>query len=251
MSLTHLVAENLCCTYNGMPVLREVSFRVEAGDYLGVVGPNGSGKSTLIRALLGLVPATAGSITLFGSDLHQFRDWQRIGYLPQRLRFFNPTFPGTVEEVVRLGLLAGKGFPRRRAPGDAAQIARTLELMGIAPLRKRLIGELSGGQQQRVFLARAVVGGPQMLILDEPTTALDPETRENFYTLVERLNREERTTVILVTHDSWSIGKYASRFLYLDKEVIFDGSFEDFCRSPEMTSFFGEYAQHHICHRHH
>ena len=251
MSLTHLVAEKLCCRYNGMTVLREVSIRVEAGDYLGIVGPNGSGKSTLIRALLGLVPAVSGSVTLFGTDLHQFRDWQRVGYLPQRLRFFNPTFPGTVEEVVRLGLLAGKGFPRRRGADDNARVARTLELMGIAPLRKRLIGELSGGQQQRVFLARAVVGGPEMLILDEPTTALDPETRENFYTLVDTLNREERTTVILVTHDSWSIGKYASRFLYLDKEVIFDGSFEDFCRSPEMTAFFGEYAQHHICHRHH
>ncbi|HEY6008253.1 MAG TPA: metal ABC transporter ATP-binding protein [Geobacteraceae bacterium] len=251
MSLTLLTTENLGCQYNGMTVLREVSFRVQAGDYLGIVGPNGSGKSTLIRALLGLVPAVTGKVTLFGTELRQFHAWQKIGYLPQRLRFFNPAFPGTVEEVVRLGLLAGKGFPRRAAPGDAARVERTLELMGIAPLRKRLIGDLSGGQQQRVFLARAVVGGPEMLILDEPTTALDPETRENFYTLVGTLNREKNTTIILVTHDSWSIGKYASRFLYLDKQVIFDGSFDDFCRSPEMTSFFGEYAQHHICHRHH
>ena len=95
-----------------------------------------------------------------------------------------------------------------------------------------------------------MVSEPELLILDEPTTALDPETRENFYTLLEHLNREQGVTVILVTHDTWSIGKYATRFLYLDKRIIFDGSFDDFCRSPEMTSFFGEHAQHLICHRH-
>ncbi|HEY6837911.1 MAG TPA: metal ABC transporter ATP-binding protein [Geobacteraceae bacterium] len=250
MSLELLTVANLSCSYNGMTVLNNVSFSVQAGDYLGIVGPNGSGKSTLIRAMLGLVPADAGNICLFGTDLARFHEWRKVGYLPQRLRF-NPNFPGTVEEIVRLGLLAGKKFPRGRAGGDAEKVEQTLELMGITPIRKRLIGELSGGQQQRVFLARAVVAGPAMLVLDEPTTALDPETRENFYALVDNLNRELGTTVILVTHDSWSIGRYATRFLYLDKQVIFDGSFEDFCRSPEMTTFFGEYAQHQICHRHH
>ena len=122
--------------------------------------------------------------------------------------------------------------------------------MGISQIRKRLIGELSGGQQQRALLARAVVGGPDLLILDEPTTALDPETRGNFYALLHDLNRMHNTTVILVTHDTWSIGKYATRFLYLDKRVVFDGTFDDFCHSEEMTEFFGEYAQHQICHRH-
>ena len=251
MPLELLNVDTISCSYNGMTVLRDVSFRVQRGDYLGIVGPNGSGKSTLIRSILGLSGMDTGKIHLFGSDLHQFHDWQKVGYLPQRLRFFNPAFPGTVEEIVGLGLLAGKGFPRRRGAADAAAVTRTLDFMGIAPIRKRLIGELSGGQQQRVLLARALVGEPEMLILDEPTTALDPETRDNFYSLVEELNRDRGVTVILVTHDSWSIGRYASRFLYVDKKIIFDGSFDDFCRSPEMTTFFGEYAQHQICHRHH
>jgi zinc transport system ATP-binding protein len=123
-------------------------------------------------------------------------------------------------------------------------------MMGIDHLKKRLIGDLSGGQQQRVLLARAMVNCPELLILDEPTTALDPETREHFYGLVEDLNRNAGTTVLLVTHDTWSIGKYASRFLYIDKKIIFDGSFDEFCRSEEMTAFFGEHAQHLICHRH-
>lgn len=228
-----------------MEVLRDISFRVHPGDYLGIVGPNGSGKSTLVKTILGLVPPTAGAVRLFGIEQSLFSDWHRIGYLPQRLRFFNPDFPGTVGEIVRLGLLAaGDG-------GNLAAVESALETMGISDLKKRLIGDLSGGQQQRVLLARAMVNRPELLILDEPTTALDPETREHFYSLLESVNRSEGTTVLLVTHDTWSIGKYANRFIYVDKKIVFDGSFDDFCRSDEMTAFFGKHAQHMICHRHH
>ena len=243
--------EGITCRYSGMDVLADISFAVHPGDYIGIVGPNGSGKSTLIKAILGLVKPAGGGISLFGTRQGEFREWQRIGYLPQRLRLFNPNFPGTVDEIVRLGLLAGKNAPRRIMKGDQEQIDEALELMGISAIRRRLIGDLSGGQQQRVLLARAMVGGPELLILDEPTTALDPETREHFYFMAEQLNRERKTTVILVTHDTWSIGKYANRFIYLDKEIVFDGSFDDFCHSEKMTAYFGEYAQHLICHRHH
>jgi len=240
----------MCCSYNGMEVLSGITFRVSPGEYLGIVGPNGSGKSTLVRAILGLLQPDSGSVELFGSSLDGFTQWSRLGYLPQRIRLFNPNFPGTVEEIVRLGLpLDGRG----KNAGNVEKVTAidyALDMMGIDHLKKRLIGDLSGGQQQRVLLARAMVNCPELLILDEPTTALDPETREHFYGLVEDLNRNIGTTVLLVTHDTWSIGKYASRFLYIDKKIIFDGSFDDFCRSDEMTAFFGEHAQHLICHRH-
>jgi zinc transport system ATP-binding protein len=242
--------EGLYVTYDGAAVLKNISFRVTAGDYLGIVGPNGSGKSTLIKAILGLVTAGQGDVSLFGAPLASFKEWRRIGYLPQRLKFFNPDFPATVEEIVGLGLLAGKRLPRKLSKDDDEAVQRTLEFMGITDIRKRIIGELSGGQQQRVLLARAIVGGPELLILDEPTSALDPETREKFYTLLQKLNRDQGTTVILVTHDTWSIGKYANRFLYVDKEVIFNGTLDDFCHSTEMTEMFGVHAQHIICHRH-
>jgi len=248
--LETLKTSGLSCSYNGMEVLTDISFSVAAGDYVGIVGPNGSGKSTLVRALLGLLELDAGRTELFGVPVAGFADWARIGYLPQRIRFFNPNFPGTVEEIVRLGLLAGGARLSRSSAGQNMAIDAALELLGIVPLKKRLIGGLSGGQQQRVLLARAMVNRPELLILDEPTTALDPETREQFYALLERINRSEGTTVLLVTHDTWSIGKYASRFLYVDKKIIFDGSFDDFCHSEEMTAFFGEHAQHLICHRH-
>ena len=250
MPVNVLTIEGLCFGYNNAEVLDRISFRVRGGDYLGIVGPNGSGKSTLIKAVLGLVEPDRGSVAIFGSPRAMFNGWRRIGYLPQRLRFSNPNFPATVEEIVRLGLLAGRTLPRVAKNSDDEAVEKTLELMGITDIRRRLIGDLSGGQHQRVLLARAVVGKPELLILDEPTTALDPETREKFYMLLEHLNRELGTTVILITHDTWSIGKYANRFIYLDKRIIFDGTFDDFCRSPEMTNFFGENAQHLICHRH-
>jgi zinc transport system ATP-binding protein len=250
MPLELMNVAGLSVRYDAAEVLRQVSFSVAAGDYVGVVGPNGSGKSTLIKALLGLVEVAQGNVSLFGAPLARFGEWRRIGYLPQRLRFFNPNFPATVEEIVGLGLLAGKRLPRKLTREDDAAVERTLAFMGITELRRRLIGDLSGGQQQRVLLARAIVGGPELLILDEPTTALDPETREKFYALLQELNRERGTTVILVTHDTWSIGKYATRFLYVDKRIIFDGTFDDFCHSTEMTEMFGVHAQHIICHRH-
>jgi zinc transport system ATP-binding protein len=245
-----LKTADLCCSYNGMEVLSGITFCVSPGEYLGIVGPNGSGKSTLVRAILGLLQPDSGSVELFGSSLDGFTQWPRLGYLPQRIRLFNPNFPGTVEEIVRLGLPQDGSGKNVGNVEKVTAIDYALDMMGIDHLKKRLIGDLSGGQQQRVLLARAMVNCPELLILDEPTTALDPETREHFYGLVEDLNRNVGTTVLLVTHDTWSIGKYASRFLYIDKKIIFDGSFDDFCRSDEMTAFFGEHAQHLICHRH-
>src|SRR5512137_108053 len=146
MPLELVNIEGLWVRYNAAEVLRQVSFRVNSGDYMGIVGPNGSGKSTLIKAALGLVGAERGKISLFGSPLDSFSEWRRIGYLPQRLRFFNPNFPATVEEIVGLGLLAGRRLPRKLTPEDRNAIRKTLDYMGIIDIRKRIIGELSGGQ---------------------------------------------------------------------------------------------------------
>ena len=128
-------------------------------------------------------------------------------------------------------------------------LKNTLELMGIAHLSKSLIGELSYGEQQRVMLARALIRKPELLIFDEPTTALDPETRDVFYTLMDKINRQG-TTVVLITHDTGLIGKYARNLLYLDKKIIFFGTFKDFCSSSDMTGFFGSDSQHMMCHQH-
>ena len=247
---TVLSVKNLNVLYGSYEVLQDVTFNVEKGDYVALAGPNGAGKTTLAKTIIGLVTSYTGVIKLFEQNLKGFNDWHLIGYLPQRATAFNPLFPATVHEVVGTGLLSEKHFPRYFDRKDEEEIDRTLNLMGISNLKGKLIGELSGGQQQRVFLARSLVSNPELLILDEPSTALDPSSRESFLELLKKLNREIGITVLLITHDTSQIGKYADKLLYLDKKVIFFGGFADFCRSEEMGEYFGRFSQHLICHQH-
>jgi len=245
-----LSVEELGFRYNSVEVLSDISFNIDAGDYIGLVGPNGSGKTTVIKIILGLLQQERGAVTLFSTDSSLFRDRQRIGYLPQKPTHFNPHFPATVKEIVSLGLFSKQRFPKRITKDDESLIYDAMAMAEVLDISDASIGELSGGQQQRVLVARALVNKPELLILDEPTTALDPEARENFFKVLYELNRRENVTVILVTHDIAGIGKYASKLLYLDKKVIFYGSFEDFCLSENMTHYFGKFTQHLICHRH-
>lgn len=231
--------DHLTFCYNGTDVISDISLSVKQGDYLGIAGSNGSGKSTLIKNILGILQPLKGSVHLFGQPLTSFHQWHKIGYLPQRINALNYHFPGTVAEIVQMGIKTV----------EQDDVKNTLALMGIAHLSSNLIGELSYGEQQRVMLARALIRKPDLLIFDEPTTALDPETRDIFYSLTDAMNRQG-TTVVLVTHDTGVIGKYARNLLYLDKRVIFCGTFEDFCASPDMTGFFGLDSQHMICHQH-
>jgi zinc transport system ATP-binding protein len=250
MPVDILATEGLTFQYNSTEILADISFRLQAGDYLGLVGPNGSGKTTLIKLILGLLQPSKGEIVLFGSNLTDFKDWRKVGYLPQKINSFNPHFPATVREIVSLGLLSTKRFPRRIKKNDDMAINNALELVDIIDIKTELIGELSGGQQQRVLIAKALVSEPELLILDEPTTALDPEAREKFFGTLKDVNENRKVTIIIITHDIGTIGKYASRLLYLDKRLIFYGGFDDFCTSSEMANYFGEYSQHVICHRH-
>lgn len=250
MPIEIVSTEKLFFQYNSAEVLTDISFGLDAGGYLGLVGPNGSGKTTLIKILLGLHRPAKGTARLFGCDPPAFEGRQKIGYLPQKIVSFNPHFPATAREVVALGLLSRKKLSTRSGKTDNLAIDRALGLMDVAHIKNKLIGELSGGQQQRVLIARALVSEPELLVLDEPTTALDPETRENFFSLLKELNEQRNVTIIIITHDMGTIGKYASKLLYLDKRVIFYGSFEAFCISSEMANYFGEYSQHVICHRH-
>lgn len=250
MSIEIITAEDVTVRYNSIDVLSHLTFTVLKGDYIGLVGPNGSGKSTLIKTILGFIKPVTGYIQVFGHSLTALQDWDKIGYLPQKMTSFNPNFPASVEEIVSLGLLSKKRFPKRFTKEDKVLIERAMELLDIIDLRKKLFGNLSKGQQQRVLAARTIVNQPELLILDEPTTAFDPEIRESFFSLMEDINKNKGVTIILVTHDIGSIGKYAFKLLYLDKTIIFYGSFDEFCKSERMSHFFGKSSQHIICHKH-
>ncbi len=244
MSLEVLRVENLSFRYNSAEVLSGVNFTMGAGDYVGLVGPNGSGKTTLLKNILHITPPTTGEVFLFGITARSFSQWHKIGFLPQKADSLHPNFPATVKEVVEMGLAV------RPVKNRSELLQRALAKLNIVNLKDRLIGELSGGQKQRVLLARSIVNEPQLLILDEPATALDPESRDNFFSLLDIFNKQDGVAIILVTHDLGSVGSYASKLLYLDRRPLFYGSFDSFCQSESMTSYFGSSSQHIICHQH-
>lgn len=242
--------KDLTVKYRSATVLDNISFDVAEGDYIGIVGPNGSGKTTLVKTILGLVDKEKGDIILCQTPIESFRDWQHVGYLPQITTIEKKGFPATVHEIVASGLLSKKRFPKCITKKDKQRVDEVLELLTISQLKKRPIDKLSGGQRQRVLLARAMVSDPKLLILDEPTVALDPATRESFYQTLQQLNKQQGKTIMLITHDSSSIGSFATKMLYIDKRIVFYGNFEEFCKSESMTNYFGEYAQHLMCHQH-
>ena len=241
-----LSVKNLTMKYGRYEVLSNINFEVEKGDYIGIVGPNGSGKTTLIKGLLGLLPVYQGEIQ-FDREIKEKRF---IGYLSQKVVANDRLFPAKVKEIVSTGLLGNKRLPAIISKKDLYTINKILEKLGIYDLKDRKIGNLSGGQQQRVLLARAMVSSPGILVLDEPTSALDPAIREEFYGLINQLNKDDKVTILLVSHDVSSIGKYTRKMLYLDRRLVFYGSYEEFCKSEEMTRYFGYFAQHHFCWRH-
>lgn len=242
--------KNLSVRYGQTEALKNISFAIEKGDFVGLAGSNGAGKTTLIKAILGLLPISKGKIELFGKTKQKFNDWGKIGYLPQKFSTINALFPATVDEVVMLGLLSQKKFPKRITASDHKRVDETLQELGISDFKKRMLSVLSGGQQQKVLLARALVSNPEILIFDEPSTALDPESRESFFQLIQKLNKQNGVAIVLITHDTGYIGQYANKLLYIDKSLIYFGKFSDFCASEKMNSYFGKYEQHVICHQH-
>ena len=235
---------------SGKAVLDKISFSVSGGNFVGIVGQNGSGKTTLIKTLLGLLEQSSGEVKLFGEEPARFKDWKKIGYIPQKVITGENRFPLTVSEAVGLGLLSGMKSPKTIGAADRAKVKETLKALDITGIADKLVGALSGGQQQRVMLARALVNDPELLVLDEPTAALDVAAGEAFMKLIRELNEVRKVTVLLVTHDIANIGKYADKMLYIDNKMVFYGTFGDFCISPDAALYFGKYAQHIICHRH-
>lgn len=229
INMPQLICEDVTLGYEGNAVTENLSFSVSSGDYLCIVGENGAGKSTLIKALLGLIRPMKGRIYT-GDSLKA----SEIGYLPQQT-VVQRDFPASVREIVYSGLAGKKGFFYSKE--DKLQASRQMEKMGIKHLEKRCYRELSGGQQQRVLLARALSATEKMLLLDEPAGGLDMRTKEEMYELISRLNREDKITVIMVTHDMPAAVKYASHILHLSHRPLFCGKKEDYLKSDAWEYF--------------
>lgn len=225
-----ITCRDLALGYESHAILEHLSFLVNAGDYLCVVGENGSGKSTLMRTLLGLQKPLAGSIT-FSDDMKS----NEIGYLPQQTAI-QKDFPATVWEIVLSGCQAHVGRRAFYGKSEKALAEENLSRMGMTEYRRRCYRELSGGQQQRVLLARALCATKKLLLLDEPVAGLDPKVTSEMYALIERLNREG-VTVIMISHDIAAAVRYATHILHVGSGQSFFGTVDDY-RESAMGSRF-------------
>ncbi|SDD67937.1 metal ABC transporter ATP-binding protein [Nocardioides lianchengensis] len=206
----------------GRPVLRQIDLTVRSGEFVTLLGPNGSGKSTLVRALTGLRPLSRGQLKLFGTPFESFRDWHRLGFVPQRSSAASGV-PASVAEVVASGRLTRRRLLRPPSRADRAAVAAALDLVGLADRSRDSVATLSGGQQQRVLIARALAGEPDLFFLDEPTAGVDLPNQHALAAALSALSRSG-STIVLVTHELGPLAPLVDRTVVLrDGRLVYDG----------------------------
>lgn len=212
--MSQITCTDLTLGYEGIPIVTELSFKVDQGDYLCIVGENGSGKSTLVKTLLGLKSPMSGKI-----EYEEGFKSSDIGYLPQQT-LVQRDFPASVREIVLSGCQSKCGLRPFYNKSEKKLAEYNMERMEILDIADKCYRELSGGQQQRVLLARALCATGSILLLDEPVTGLDPKVTVELYSLIEKLNKEG-ITVIMISHDVDAVIKYATHVLHLGKKNFF------------------------------
>ena len=233
--------ENLTVDYQGILALDKVNFSVESKDFLGIIGPNGAGKTTLFNCMLGLLDNYKGEIRFFGTSIKKSKKYLgQIGYVPQK-PVFEKNFPATISEVVEMGLTKNSRKDR---------IDEVLQKVWLHELSHRRIGDLSGGQQQRVFIAKALVNKPQILILDEPVTGIDSQSKELFYQILHDLNQKENITIIWSSHDLDAVAKLASKVACLNRTLFFHGIPEEFFHNEDLLKMYSESSMQMHMHNH-
>lgn len=214
MQTNHYIeVKDLSFNYDGEPVLSDITFTVDAGEFVMLTGENGAAKTTLLRNILGLLKPTTGKVgmslkNIKGEDL-------KIGYVPQQVASFNIGFPSTVLELVESGRYPQNRWFKRLDKKDKEHVKRALDSVGMWDMRHKKIGELSGGQKQRISLARIFAMDPDVFVLDEPTTGMDTESREQFYDLLKHNAEVHDKAILMVTHDHLEMRPYADKHIRL------------------------------------
>lgn len=233
-------AKNVSFYYGTIPALTHLSFKVTAGDYVGVIGPNGGGKTTLIKILLGLLKPSEGSVTVLGQAISSLAERHLIGYVPQRITSNAVEFPATVQEIVESGRTPQLGLWHRWRRRDQRVVQEALAHAEISHLQHRRLSQLSGGERQRVFIARALAAEPRILILDEPTVGVDVTTQEKFFAFLKELNTKHGITILFVTHDIDVIAQEATTVLCLNHGLVCYGAPSDFIKEEYMERLYGK-----------
>ncbi len=225
--------------YPGVIALPDLNFQINRGEFLGIIGPNGSGKSTLLKGILGLIRPLEGDIFLFGTSNRNHDIQKKIGYVPQKNKS-EAGFPASVKEVVMMGLYSQIGWLRFPKAVHHQLVEQSLARVGMADLSHRPIGELSGGQFQKVMIARALVNNPELLVLDEPTAAVDISAQRSILELLEKLNREQGMTILIVSHDINEIVHFCDRILLLNGAVCAFGSPAEVLTKENLRDVYGD-----------
>ncbi|MES3517153.1 MAG: metal ABC transporter ATP-binding protein [Natronomonas sp.] len=229
--------ENVTFSYGETTAVEDVSLSVDAGEFLGLIGPNGSGKTTLLHLMLGLLSPDSGSVELFGEPATSFEAGERIGYVSQRATDRGGTMPVTVRETVLMGRFARAGH-RRLSTEDEETVDAALERVGITDLADRRIGALSGGQRQRAFIARALASEADILALDEPTVGIDADSRDEFYRLLNDLN-DNGMTIILIEHDIEVLTEHVDTVACINTQLYHHGGTVSFLESEALAEAYG------------
>jgi len=217
-----VAARGVTFGYGDEPVVEGVDLAVRPGEFVALVGPNGAGKSTLLRVLLGVLPASAGRVELFGAAPSRAVARGRLGYVPQRPALASE-LPATVREIVTTGRLALGRWWRRPTAEDRRAVEHAIESVGLGAQADTPLDELSGGQQQRTFIARAFASEPDLLILDEPIAGVDAGAQRRFRDALVHLIREHGSGVLLVSHELSAVADVLDRVVVLRRSIVFDG----------------------------
>lgn len=216
--------------YERESVLEDINFTIYSGDFIGLIGPNGGGKTTLIKVLLGLVKPYRGSVSIKGLPVELGRKY--LGYVPQLVEF-DRQFPIRVWDVVQMGRLGSRGLLKRYTAEDDQKVEETLRAVEMLDAARRSVGDLSGGQRQRVYIARALATQPEMLILDEPTSNVDPQVSNSIFSLLHMLN--ETMTILLITHDMSAVSSYTKTIGCINRHLEYHGEKELTAEMIEAT----------------
>ncbi|PWA10034.1 zinc ABC transporter ATP-binding protein [Pueribacillus theae] len=207
--------ENIVFGYSHFPTLNGISFDIENGEFVGIVGPNGASKSTLLKLMLGLLKPWKGKVKISKKNSEGNR--LNIGYVPQQIASFNVGFPSTVIELVRSGRFTKGKWLKKLNKEDDKLVENALDMVGMWEYRDHKIGELSGGQKQKICIARVLASDPDVLVLDEPATGMDYESRQGFYEFMAHQVKHHNRTVVMVTHEQAELERYFDKIIMLEE----------------------------------
>lgn len=231
--------KNLSFNVRGQDILNSVSLDIFNAEYIAIIGPNGGGKTTLIRILLGLQKPSSGYINIFGKKLKFFKDWHKIGYVPQRASLVDENFPATVGDIVNMGRTSQRKLFSFMSKEDKDIVHDAMVKMDVLNLKDKMIGTLSGGQRQRVMIARALASKPSILILDEPNTGVDMVSQKRFYALLKELNEKEKLTILFITHDIGVIVDDVTRVFTINREAVVCDNPKEILSCDDMSTLYG------------